>query len=164
MRLSGTTPDPRYGIVQNDIEWSKLSNGTIRQRIRESDDLGKTWTNIFDGYLTRDSSSTAVRDVLRERLSPMDGRSLTVRVIRVTYPPGASSKPHTHACPVDVVVTDGAVSERIGDGPLQTFEAGDTFYEAAHQQHRISQNASSTAPAQFLAAFICDARSQKENQ
>ena len=40
--------------------------------------------------------------------------------------------------------------------PEAIYKTGDSFYEAPNGVHQISENASSTEPAKFLAWFICD--------
>ena len=86
----------------------------------------------------------------------MSGPSLNVQVIRVRYAPGASSKPHSHACPVVVYVLDGAIRSQVRGQAAATYAAGESFYEAPNGVHQISANASATQPATFLAYFVCD--------
>ena len=42
-------------------------------------------------------------------LPPLDGARLQVTTVEVTYPPGGSSAPHSHPCPVVGYVIAGAV-------------------------------------------------------
>src|SRR5215475_10994718 len=39
-------------------------------------------------------------EVLSQKLPAMDGANLTVKLIDVTYAPGAASRPHSHPCVV----------------------------------------------------------------
>jgi hypothetical protein len=39
--------------------WSALPDGRVRQRFEESNDDGKTWTEWFDGYYTRQTGTRA---------------------------------------------------------------------------------------------------------
>jgi len=80
----------------------------------------------------------------------------SVTIVEVTYGPGGSSKPHHHACPVIAYVISGALRSKVGDGPDSTYTAGQTFYEPAGAEHRVSANASQTDPVTFLAFFVCD--------
>jgi quercetin dioxygenase-like cupin family protein len=43
---------------------------------------------------------------------------------------------------------------KVGDGPEQTFHAGDAWWEPLDAIHRISRNASSTEPATLLAIYV----------
>lgn len=82
----------------------------------------------------------------------------SVSLVEVTYPPGGSSKPHHHPCPVIAYVISGALRSRVGDGPDSTYTAGQTFYEPKGAEHRVSANASTERPVTFLAFFVCDRR------
>jgi quercetin dioxygenase-like cupin family protein len=96
------------------------------------------------------------RVVLSQAMPPLDGTHLQVTTVEVTYPPGGSSAPHSHPCPVIGYVLKGAVRMQVKDGPLSIHKAGDTFYEAPNGIHMVSANASATEPATFLAYFLCD--------
>jgi quercetin dioxygenase-like cupin family protein len=96
------------------------------------------------------------RVVLSQAMPPLDGTHLQVTTVEVTYPPGGSSAPHSHPCPVTGYVLKGAVRMQVKGGPLSIYKAGDTFYEAPNGIHMVSANASATEPATFLAYFLCD--------
>lgn len=77
--------------------------------------------------------------------------------MKVTFPPGASTPPHTHAGAfVAVHVLTGSVLNKMNDDPMTIKKAGDSFYEAPGCRHRISDNASQTQEASILATFILD--------
>lgn len=95
------------------------------------------------------------RVVFAHALPPMDGRHLGVKITEVTYPPGGSSAPHRHTCPVIGYVTEGALRVQVQGEPESTYTAGQTFYEAPHALHLVSANASMERPARFLAFFTC---------
>lgn len=99
----------------------------------------------------------ATSRVVLERQLPGGAGQPYVRMVEVTYPPGASSSAHTHPCPVVVFVIDGAVRTKVGAAPEAVHRAGETFVEAAGDAHLVSANASDTAPARFLATFTCAA-------
>jgi hypothetical protein len=44
----------------------------------------------------------------------------------------------------------------LGDGPVQVFRVGETFFEPPGSTHLISENASDTEPASLLAVFVAD--------
>ena len=63
-------------------------------------------------------------------LPPLDGTRLQVTTVEVTYPPGGSSAPHSHPCPVVGYVIEGAVRMQVKDGAESVYKTGDSFYEA----------------------------------
>ncbi len=94
--------------------------------------------------------------ILTQPLPPLHGDALKFQVLEVRYAPGESSQPHSHPCPVVGYVLEGAVRMQVQDSPERTYNAGESFYEAANKVHLVSANASKTMPARFLATFLCD--------
>ncbi len=78
--------------------------------------------------------------------------------LRVEFAPGATSKPHRHPGPVFVVVVSGAVESSLDGGPLHTYKAGDAWYEAPGQEHRVTRNASQSEPAVLVAWLLSDGK------
>lgn len=78
--------------------------------------------------------------------------------VRVDYPPGARSAPHTHAPSAFIFayVLAGQIRSQVGDGPVLTYKAGESFDEVPGSKHRVSENASTTNPASMLAVFVVD--------
>jgi quercetin dioxygenase-like cupin family protein len=97
-----------------------------------------------------------VRTVFSQALPQMDAAHLQVNTVEVTYPPGGSSTPHSHPCPVIGYVLKGAVRMQVKGGTESIYRVGDSFYEAPNGIHMVSANASKKEPATFLAYFICD--------
>lgn len=97
-----------------------------------------------------------VRTVFSQALPQMDATHLQVTTVEVTYPPGGSSTPHSHPCPVIGYVLKGAVRMQVKGGTESIYRVGDSFYEAPNGVHMVSANASKKEPATFLAYFICD--------
>jgi quercetin dioxygenase-like cupin family protein len=97
-----------------------------------------------------------VRPVFSQALPQLDGSRLQVKTVEVTYPPGGSSAPHNHPCPVIGYVLKGAVRMQVKGGAPAIYRAGDSFYEAPNGIHLVSENVSAKEPATFLAYFICD--------
>ena len=97
-----------------------------------------------------------VRTVFSQALPQMDASHLQVTTVEVTYPPGGSSTPHSHPCPVIGYVLKGAVRMQVKGGTESVYRVGDSFYEAPNGIHMVSANASKKEPATFLAYFICD--------
>jgi quercetin dioxygenase-like cupin family protein len=96
------------------------------------------------------------RTVFSQALPRLDGSRLQVTTVEVTYPPGGSSAPHSHPCPVIGYVLKGAVRMQVKDGAPSIYKAGDSFFEAPNGVHLVSENVSTKEPAIFLAYFICD--------
>ena len=94
--------------------------------------------------------------VFSQALPPMDGQHLVVKLVAVTYPPGGSSRPHSHPCAVIVHVVEGALRMQVKGGPETIVRAGENYYETPNGTHAVSANASPTEPARFLAYFVCD--------
>ena len=51
-------------------------------------------------------------------------------------------------------VVAGTIISKVGDGPEQTFHAGDAWWEPPGATHRVSRNASAAAPATLLAIYV----------
>jgi hypothetical protein len=58
-----------------------------------------------------------------------------------------------HACQIRVYLRDRG---QINDGPVTTYEAGQSFSELPGDRHAVSANASETKPAKLLAVFVVD--------
>jgi quercetin dioxygenase-like cupin family protein len=78
------------------------------------------------------------------------------RVITVEFPPGASTPPHQHDGTIFACVVEGAVVSALDDGREQRFEAGQAWFERPGQVHRVSRNASDTAPAKIVVFFLTE--------
>ncbi|TPG50270.1 cupin domain-containing protein [Rhodanobacter glycinis] len=89
-------------------------------------------------------------------ISNVPGKSLVAAEVR--YPPGGASLPHTHAKSAFIYayVVSGAIESQVDHGPARIYTAGQSFYEEPGAHHRVSRNASKTAPATLLAVFVVD--------
>jgi quercetin dioxygenase-like cupin family protein len=94
--------------------------------------------------------------VFSQALPQLDGSRLQVTTVEVTYPPGGSSEPHSHPCPVIGYVLKGGVRMQVKGGAASIYTVGESFYEAPNGIHLVSENVSANEPATFLAYFICD--------
>jgi quercetin dioxygenase-like cupin family protein len=92
------------------------------------------------------------RDVIKQEIPDEPPRDLSL--VEVIYPPGTGSPPHLHANGVMAFVVSGTIASKVGDGPEQTFHAGDAWWEPPDAIHRVSRNASSTEPARLLAIYV----------
>ncbi|CAG8976802.1 hypothetical protein HYALB_00012508 [Hymenoscyphus albidus] len=81
----------------------------------------------------------------------------TILGMKVTFPPNASTPPHTHAGAfVTVHVLTGSVRNKMNNNPLTIQPAGSSFHEAPGCHHKISDNASATEEATILVTFILE--------
>jgi quercetin dioxygenase-like cupin family protein len=97
-----------------------------------------------------------VRVALSHNMPRLNGESLKVTIVEVTYGPGESSPPHSHPCPVIGYVLEGSLRTKVKGEPEALYKAGETFYEAPGGVHEVSANASKTKPVRFTAYFLCD--------
>ena len=49
---------------------------------------------------------------------------------------------------------EGAIRSQVNDGPVTTYQAGQSFSELPGDRHAVSANASETLPAKLLAVFV----------
>jgi quercetin dioxygenase-like cupin family protein len=77
----------------------------------------------------------------------------------VDYAPGGRSVSHRHAASAFIYayVLSGAVRSQVDDEPVRVYRTGEAWFENPGAHHRVSANASDTAPARLLAVFIVDA-------
>jgi quercetin dioxygenase-like cupin family protein len=107
------------------------------------------------GAATRAETESHVstrRKVMQQALPGDPPREIVL--IEVSYPPGTGSPPHLHANGVMAFVVAGTIISQLGEGPEQTFRAGEAWWEPAGTIHRVSRNASAAAPATLLAIYI----------
>jgi quercetin dioxygenase-like cupin family protein len=98
-------------------------------------------------------------NVVSEHVIPHTGGKSMVVVV-VTYPQGAKSLPHHHAASAFIYarVLSGAIRSQVDNEPPKIYQVGEGFYEEAGSHHRISENASDSAPASLLAVFVVDSK------
>src|SRR4051812_20338699 len=84
------------------------------------------------------------------------GKSL--KGVLVEYGPGGYSPVHTHpqSAFIYATVLEGEIRSQVNDGPVTTYQAGQSFSELPGDRHGISANASETQPAKLLAVFVVD--------
>ena len=102
------------------------------------------------------AADARVRVALAHDLPPLDGSHVKVSVLEVTFGPRGSSRPHSHPCAVIGYIVSGSFRSQVDGGAVETFVAGQSFYEAPNGVHRISANASATESVTFIATFVCD--------
>lgn len=95
------------------------------------------------------------RGVLMQRdLIAVPGKEMVVS--RIEQAPGAVGRPHRHFAQVFVYMLQGKAVMQVKGGPRMTLDPGQTFYENPSDIHAVSDNASKTEPAAFLAFLIKD--------
>jgi quercetin dioxygenase-like cupin family protein len=94
--------------------------------------------------------------VYQHELPNVPGKS--IKGVLVEYGPGGYSPGHTHprSAFIYATVLAGAVRSQVNDGPVTTYEAGQSFSELPGDRHAVSANASDTEPARLLAVFVVD--------
>jgi quercetin dioxygenase-like cupin family protein len=99
--------------------------------------------------------------VYTHELPNAPGKSL--KGVLVEYGPGGFSPGHTHpqSAFIYATVLEGAIRSQVNDGPVTTYEAGQSFSEQPGDRHTISANASETKPAKLLAVFFFDTNETK---
>jgi quercetin dioxygenase-like cupin family protein len=100
--------------------------------------------------------SAKVTLVYQHELPNVPGKSM--KGVLVEYGPGGYSPGHTHASSAFIYATvlEGAIRSQVNDGPVTTYEAGQSFSELPGDRHGVSANASETEPAKLLAVFVVD--------
>ena len=94
--------------------------------------------------------------VFERELPNVPGRSLLAA--EVLYPPGGASPSHTHpkSAFIYAYVLSGEIVSAVDDETPRAYRAGESWYEVPGAHHRVSRNASQTAPAKLLAIFVVD--------
>jgi quercetin dioxygenase-like cupin family protein len=102
------------------------------------------------------SKNAKVTLVYQHELPNVPGKS--IKGVLVEYGPGGYSPAHTHAKSAFIYATvlEGAIRSQVNDGPVTTYEAGQSFSELPGDRHGVSANASETKPAKLLAVFVVD--------
>jgi quercetin dioxygenase-like cupin family protein len=108
---------------------------------------------LADALKSKDAKVTVV---YQHELSNVPGKS--IKGVLVKYGPGGYSPCHTHAKSAFIYATvlEGAIRSQVNDGPVTTYEAGQSFSELPGERHNVSANASETEPASLLAVFVVD--------
>src|SRR4026209_2341342 len=94
--------------------------------------------------------------VYQHELPNVPGKS--IKGVLVEYGPGGYSPGHTHAKSAFIYATvlEGAIRSQVNDGPVTTYNAGQSFPDLPGDRRGISANASETKPAKLLAVFVVD--------
>jgi quercetin dioxygenase-like cupin family protein len=102
------------------------------------------------------SKNARVTLVYQHELPNVPGKS--IKAVLVEYGPGGYSPAHTHpqSAFIYATVLEGAIRSQVNDGPVTTYQTGESFSELPGDRHSVSANASKTKPAKLLAVFVVD--------
>src|SRR5215469_16613700 len=102
------------------------------------------------------SKNAKVTLVYQHELPNVPGKS--IKGVLVEYGPAGSSPCHTHprSAFIYATVLEGAIRSQVSDGPVTTYEAGQSFSEMPGERHGVSANASKTKAAKLLVVFVAD--------
>lgn len=89
------------------------------------------------------------------------GKPTKATMLEVTLDPLAGSPPHRHPGAVSGYVAEGTFEFQVGDGPLQTFKAGDTFFEPAMILHRVGRNPDPEKRARIIVTMVHPAQARQ---
>src|SRR5262249_50240458 len=89
------------------------------------------------------SKNAKVTLVYQHELPNVPGKS--IKGVLVEYGPGGYT--HAKSAFIYATVLEGAIRSQINDGPVTTYKAGQSFSDLPGDLHRVSANASETAPA-----------------
>src|SRR3954465_3238478 len=94
--------------------------------------------------------------VYQHELPDVPGKSL--KGVLVEYGPGGYSPGHTHpqSAFIYATVLEGAIRSQVNDGPVTTYQAGESFSEMPGDRHGVSENGSKSKKAKLLAVFVVD--------
>src|SRR5438552_11094518 len=100
------------------------------------------------------SKNAKVTPVYQHELPNVPGKS--IKGVLVEYGPDGYSPCHTHpkSAFIYATVLEGAIRSQVNNGPVTTYEAGQSFSEMPGDRHGVSANASETKPAKLLAVFV----------
>jgi len=93
-----------------------------------------------------------VKELFATDLADYAGKE--VRMVEVSYPPGARDMVHRHNAHALVYVLEGEIVMQLKGKPAVTLKAGQTFYEGPEDVHVVGRNASATQPARFVVVLL----------
>ena len=119
--------------------------------------LGSAGALFAQAVISSAQPQSGGRKVVFERdLPQLDLNNWSATVIEVSYGPGDSSAAHRHPGITVAYVLEGEIRSKVGDGPEQTYSAGQVFLETPNQLHAVSRNASTSKPAKLLAVMLAE--------
>src|SRR3981189_1321644 len=107
------------------------------------------------------SKNAKVTLVYQHELPNVPGNTLKGGLVQ--YGPGGYAPGYTHpkSAFIYATVLEGAIRSQVNNGPVTTYEAGQSFSELPGDRHGVSANASETKPAKLLAVFVVDTKDKE---
>jgi quercetin dioxygenase-like cupin family protein len=90
----------------------------------------------------------------RDVIETLDGKEARVTTVEVAYEPGEAGQPHRHPGPIFGYVLEGEFELGLGEEPVKTLRAGETFYERTGILHRVSRNPAAKTRTRVLAVIL----------
>ena len=108
-----------------------------------------------------DELQETVTPVFQHELPNVPGKSMIA--LEVLYGPGEASPSHKHpkSAFIYAYVLSGEIVSAVDGEEPRVYRTGEGWYEVPGAHHRVSRNASKTAPAKLLAIFILDPAEQQ---
>jgi quercetin dioxygenase-like cupin family protein len=102
------------------------------------------------------SNNVTVTLVYQHGLPYAPGKSIPG--VLVAYGPGGYSPAPTHPSSglIYATVLEEAIRSHVNEGPVTTYNAGQSFSELPGTRHRVSAHVGETKPAKVLAVFVAD--------
>jgi quercetin dioxygenase-like cupin family protein len=97
-------------------------------------------------------------EITRELLqtAPVEGMpGWETRLFLITYPAGADASGHSHPVPGIGLMLEGEIVSAFDEDAEEVIRAGESFYDKP-SFHRVSRNASATAPLKFVIAYTVE--------
>ena len=96
-----------------------------------------------------------IKPVFQQELPSTAGKAMTV--VEVDFEAGAKADAHRHGQAfVYAYVLSGTVRSQLAGEPVQTYSAGQGWFEPPGARHVLTENVSPTAPARLLVVFIAN--------
>src|ERR1044071_6398192 len=80
------------------------------------------------------------KPVFKHDLPDLSLKGWSVTAVEVSYGPGDSSPAPRHPGITIAYVLEGEIRSKVGDGPEETYSAGQMFLETPQQLHAVSRN------------------------
>ena len=90
----------------------------------------------------------------RDVIETLNGKEARVTMVEVAFGPGVAGQPHRHPGPIFGYILEGEFELGLGEEPVKTLKAGETFYEPGGILHRVSRNPSDEARTRVLAVIL----------
>jgi quercetin dioxygenase-like cupin family protein len=90
----------------------------------------------------------------RAVMEKLDGKAASVTVEEVYLEAGQQDSAHRHTGAVFGYVLEGEYEHALDDGPVETYKAGETFYEPSGSLHRVARNPNGKTSTRLLAVFL----------